>query len=555
MGVDDVGLAEFLLSSGALSRHSFDEALQAYNGEGSFGTTLVARGYITDDDFRRAVAGVLGLPFTALKRDDIDPTALLLIPEPIARAYTMLGFRLHDNELEVALLHPDDAQILETLELPYSVRLHITTDASIKQGLLHYQKLLKERFSKTLENSGHAVEAFLHHALLSRAHGVHVDLSTAGAIVRYRLGSALHEAMRLPSHIGQALVERLKQLAKLMPISRTLQEGRFKFEQDGERHAVHVSVLPTLQGERLVLRIMQEHEGRSGFALSSLGFRTDALEQVYSLLHERSGLVLIAGLEGGGKTTMAYTLLDQLPTHALSVATVEEKIDYMLPHVAHTLNKPQFGVGSGAALRSVLRTNPNVVLVDPIADPETAFLALQTANMGTRVIGIIQASSAIKAIEQLRTWAIQPDLLAATLRGVIGVDVVGRLCSRDREEYRLSRAESAPLEPFADFGRVLKVLKEEGTIEQDKQWKELLFPRAAPCAHCEQGYVALAGVQEVLLISQTLKDLVRRNAPLEDIEKKAKEEGMLTITEDALIKTAQGVTGIEEVFRLAGTRQ
>lgn len=555
MGVDDVGLVDFLLSSGALSRRSFDEALQVYNGKGSFGTTLVAGGYITDDDFRRAVAGVLGLPFIALKCDDIDPAALFIIPEPIARAHTMLGFRLHDNELEVALLHPDDAQILETLGLPYSVRLHITTGASIKQGLLQYQKLLKERFSKILENSGHAVEAFLHHTLLSRAYGVHIDLTTAGAIVRYRLGSALHEAMRLPSHIGHALVERLKQLAKLMPTSRTLQEGRFKFEKDGEQHAVQVSALPTFQGERLVLRIMQEHEGRSGFALSSLGLRIDVLDQVYSLLHERSGLILITGLEGSGKTTMAYTLLDQLPTHALSVATVEEKIEYMLPHVAHTLNKLQFGVGSGAALRSVLRTNPSVVLIDPIADPETAFLAVQAANMGIRVLGIIQVSSAIKAIEQFRTWGIQPDSLAATLKGIIGVDVVGRLCSRDREEYRLSRAESAPLEPFADFGRVLKVLKEEGTIEQDKQWKELLFPRAVSCTHCEQGYVALAGVQEVLSITQTLKDLVRRNASLEDIEQKAREEGVLTITEDALIKAAQGITGIEEVFRLAETRQ
>jgi len=554
MQVDEVGLADFLLSSGAISRRSLDEALREYDGGRELGSALVAHGYITDDDLRRAIAGMRGLPFVTLRREDIDPAALLIIPEPIARMHNLLGYKITGDKLEVALLNPEDVQALHSLNLTHPPLLRVTTEHTIKHGLLYYQKLLKEQFSRVLESSGHAVEAFLHHALLSNAHGVHIDLTTTGAIVRYRLGSALHEAMRLPAHIGSALGERLKQLAKLMPTSQTLQEGRFKFEKDGERYAVHVYALPTIDGERLVLRIAQEHEGHSGFALPSLGLHGEALERVHKFINERAGLLLVAGLEGGGKTTALYTLLDQLPHHALSVATVEKKIEHRVPHVAQTQIKPQLGLGGAAALRAVLRTNPDVVLVDSLTDAEMAALALQAANMGVLVIAGIEAPSAIGAIDKLRAWGAQAPLLASTLRGVIGVDIAGRLCPHDREDYRLSRAESAPLEPLADFGRVLTSLKEEGVIEQDRQWKELLFPRATACAECQGGYIGIVGVQEVLPISQTVKDLILQGAPIQDIEVAARREGMITLIEEGLVKAAQGITSIEEVFRLAGDR-
>jgi type IV pilus assembly protein PilB len=554
MQVDEVGLADFLLSSGALSRRSLDEALREHDGTEPLGHTLVSHGYITDDDLRRAYAGVLGLPFITLAREDIDPAALIAIPEPLARAHNLLGFRRTNEGLDVALLTPEDARALDVLEFEHPVRLHVTTEHSIKHGLLYYQKLLKERFSKLVEQSGHAVEAFLHHALLSQVHGVHIDLSTAGAVVRYRIGAKLHEAMRLPAHVGQALSERLKQLAKLMPTSRSLQEGRFKFEKDGERHVVHLSALPTVQGERLVLRLLREHEGVSGFALPSLGLHGEALEHVHGLLHEREGLILLAGLEGSGKTTAAYTLLDQLPHHTRSVATVEKKIEHHVPHIAQTQIKPQLGLGGAAALRAVLRTNPDIVLVDSLIDEEMALLAARAANMGTLVVAGIEVSSAGAAIEQMRAWGVGPQVFAATLKGAIGVDIVGRLCPHDREDYRLSRAESAPLEPFADFGRTLSSLREEGIVEENTLWKELLFPRATACAECNQGYIGITGVQEVLVVSQTVRDLIQKEAPIGTIVETARGEGMQTLVEEGLFKAAQGITSIEEVFRLAAER-
>ncbi len=551
MHVEEGQLRDFLLSMGALSRRSLEEALRAKEEGEALAQALVVRGYISDDDLRRALAHLTGTPFIVLTRDLIDPAAMMVIPEPVARAHNVVGFRFLNDALEVAMLDLDALRELDTLGLPYKLAPRITTQTSVKHGLLFYQKLLKEKFSRLLETSGHAVEALIHHALLSRAHGIHIDISMAQTLVRYRIGSALHEAMQLPTHIGAAMVERLKSLAKLLPFSSTLQEGRFKFEKDGDYHTVHVAALPTVGGERLTLRLMRENSGQHGFALSSLGLHGESLERIHKLLCEKSGIILVAAPQGGGKTTTLYTLLDQYAHRDLAVATIEEKIEHHFPHVAQTQVSPEMGLSYSAGLRAALRQDPDVVMVGELKDLDTSTLAAIAASRGVLVLAGIEAPSAVQAIEKLRAWGVPALTLGATLKGVIGTAVVGRLCAHEREEYRLARAEGAPLEPYANFGRVLGVLKEEGIVESNKQWKELLFSRATTCQHCTSGYTGLVGLQEVLPITATIKELLLSGASPEDIERQAREEGMLTIVEDGLFKAAQGITGIEELFRLA----
>lgn len=559
MRVEDRELGDFLLASGRLSRCGLEETLREHEDE-PLGPALVARGHIADEELRRAYAHVAGLPFVVLAREIIEPEALFYIPEPLARAHNLLAFRVAEGMLDVAVIDPESAGALRHLSLP-PVKLHVTSEAGMKHGLLYYQKLLKERFSKMVAQSGHAVEAFLHHALLSHAHGVHIDLSTAGAIVRYRVGEVLHEAMRLPEVLGRALVEKLKELAGLALSSHAHQEGRFKFEHGPEagrgvyeRHAVALSVSPTVSGERLVLRIARESEGASGFSLASLGFHGVALERAHGLLMPRAGLILIAGMRGSGKSSCAYTLLDHLPLHALAVATVEKRVERSIAHVAHTLVRPSLGIDAAAALRGVLRTSPDVVLIDSVEGAGTALLAAQAANRGVFIIACTEAPSASEAVAQFLRAGVEGRLLASVLRGVVGVSLTRKLCPREREAYRLSRVESAPLEPYADFGRVLAALKEDGFAEDAAQWKELLFPRAVPCAACEEGYVGTLGIQEVLVMNRTIQRLIETRASAAEIEREARAEGMLTLLEDALYKAAAGHTSIEEVFRLAGER-
>jgi type II secretory ATPase GspE/PulE/Tfp pilus assembly ATPase PilB-like protein len=300
-----------------------------------------------------------------------------------------------------------------------------------------------------------------------------------------------------------------------------------------------------------------EHAPRQGFALESLGLHGNALDGVHTMLHSRSGLVVVAGLAGAGKTTTLYTLLDALGRSDAVVATVEEDMQYTLPHVIQTVVRPELGLTSAAALRAVLKQDPDIVMVGDLRDSDAALVAAQAAARGVLVLAGVEAPSAAGAIERLRTWGVSPLTLAATLQGVIAVEVVQRVCGKGAEEYHLARADSAPLEQAsggragADLGRVLAALKEESVVGKDVAWKELMFKRATQCEACLDGYQGKIGLQEVLLATAPIKELLRTEASAEDIDKEARGEGMLTIIEDGLFKAAQGVTTVEEVLRVA----
>jgi type IV pilus assembly protein PilB len=549
MQIDEGQLGVFLVDSGLLTRSQFEDARRAAGGSPLY-SFLSQRNLIPEDELRRAAAHASGTSFVVLTRDDISPLAVVLIPEPVARLHNMIAYKLEDGALEVALLDLDDLEHLKPLDLGLKIRPRLTSRSSIKQGLIYYQKILKEKFGAMLSSGTQVVDALIHHALFSRASGVHIDLSTTSTLVRYRIGQSLREAFELPDHIGRSLAERLKALAKLLPTSSTVQEGRFKFEKNGERHTVHISALPTSQGERVMLKLARESSGMSGFALDSLGLHGENLERAHKLLACPSGLILVASPAGGGKTTTLYTLIDQLNHGGAAISTIEEGIGFHFPHVAQTKVRPEVGVTVLAGLRALLKQDPDIAAVDQVRDADTAALAASAANRGALVIAAIEASSAGEAIERMLKLGVSPRLLASTLKGVIATQVVKRICSHERDEYRLARAEGAPLEPFANFGRVLAALKEEGIVEDATQWKELLFARAVPCSKCQNGYAGVSGLQEALLTSSIIKEMIGEGASGGALEAQAHEEGMPTLVEDGLFKAAAGITSIEEVFRV-----
>src|SRR3989338_9967841 len=329
MHVEEQMLGDFLVDRGLLSRRSIDDALKRAGGAPLY-EALQGFGLVDEDELRRAAAHAMGVLFVEFAHHEIEQDALFLIPEPLARAHNILGLRVSELGLEVALLNLTDLEVLEPLRLRHRILPRLTSHRSLTRGLLHYQKLLKEKFAAILGRGGDTVEALLPHALLSRAHGVHIDLKTTGALVRYRIGHSLEDAMELPAHIGQALADKLKLLAKLLPASperqrgepasperqrgepasperqrgepalRAMQDGRFKFEVKGgpstelgagERHAVHVFAGPRADGlhdgkagERITLRLARESQGYGGFTQESLGLHGRALADLYTAL-------------------------------------------------------------------------------------------------------------------------------------------------------------------------------------------------------------------------------------------------------------------------------
>jgi type IV pilus assembly protein PilB len=546
MQIDEGLLGDFLIDSGLMTRSQLYAARQA---GGPLYETLARQSIVPEDELRRAAAHAAGVQFVVLAREDISPTAILHIPEPLCREHNVLAYRLDNGVLEIAMLDLDDLAPVSALNLPFKLRPRLTSRASIKTGLLHYQKILKEKFSGLFTQGAHVVDALIHHALLSSAHGIHVDVGTT-SLVRYRIGRFLREAFELPQTAGVELSSRLKVLAKLLPTSSTLQEGRFKFESEGQKHTVHVSAQPTAKGERLTLRLAREHNGQHGFSLTSLGLHGASLERAHALLNERAGIVVVAGPQRGGKTTTLYTLLDQLPHRELSIASVEDTIEHHFSYIAQTKTRPEVGLSTAPVLRAVLKQDPDVVMVGNLSDQDTLSLAISAANRGILVFLGVEADSAGDAIAKLLSFNTSRSQLASALQGVIAVSTVKKICSEESDDYRLSRAEGAPLEAYADFGRVLANLKAESIVEENTQWKELLFARAAPCSKCEGGYKGLVGLQEVLLVTPDIQDLIRKGAKAEEIQQTAHEGSMDTLVEDGLFKAAQGITSIEEVFRL-----
>lgn len=512
MRSDDQLFGQFLVDAGLLTRSQWSDLRHS---EAPLSKTLVDLGVMSEDEVRRAQSHALGVPFATPAHYDIAIDTLVLIPEPISRSRGMVAFSQDHDSVFVALLSLDDLEALRALEVDGAfggrrVVPHLTTRETIKNALIKYQKHLKEKFGELLSDGRHVAHALLSHALYSKAGGAHVDIGTHGALVRYQIGHALEEAMRLPVQVADALAREIKILARLLPVARP-QEGKFKLEKDGEVVHVHVSTVPTVGGERMHVRLARAKHGQVGHTLEALGLHGENLAALRAALARRRGVLAVLGAPGSGVSTFLYTLIDLLQHPGVSIATVEERVAYRLPHVAQT----EVGaVSMATALRATLRQHPDVVMLDVIRDQETASLAKAAAARGIFVIAAIEDEGLI-----------EPDTL-------VRVALARRLATNQFAHTKpLSRHESETLERVADFPRVYEALKQAHILDAGMAWKDVGFAHPTPTTEHQDGYAGFVGLQEVI-------------APGYET---------LNIVEDALFKAAQGQTSVEEALRLVNS--
>ena len=473
----------------------------------------LGRETLSDDERRHALAHSLGVPFVQLGRDDISVEALAVIPEPLSREHNVVAFALDgDAGLEVALLDLAQLEHLEFLRPRYKVLPRLTSRESLTRALIRYQQHLRDLYGKKLEDAAapNLLDTLLRHALHSRATDLHLQSDTDGLLVRYRINGSLKNAMTLPQAAGANVIAKLRTLAGV-PTGTMPREGRLRVDLgNGEDLSLLVSSVPTVAGEKLVVRIARERA--RGFTLESLGLHGEALERVHHTLLKRRGLVAVAGAPGAGKATTLYTLLDLLNTPELSIATVEAEVKHVLPRVAQTEVGGE--MSAAAALRALLRQDPDVVMINTAIDREVAQLAVAAAKRGVFVlVGTEDA-------------ALLPD---ADL--IIKVATVRKLGDKQiPERHKLTRAQGEELEASANFAAVLAALKEEGKIKKDTPWKDIQFVKPVKSSDQPDGFKGLLGVQEV-----------------------STKEGAvgLNLIEDGVFKAAQGLTSIEEVLKLA----
>ncbi len=579
MRIQDAQLKRFIVDSGLVTQKDLDAAIEkAKKDETSLSTALVNQGSISEDDLRRVESYVLGIPFIALQDRKIDFEVLSLIPEPVARNHNIVAYHKTDAALEVAMLDTADLPAIDFIKKSVGLKIlpRLTDTESMKSALRQYQKTLKDEFGdiimketaalKVIQEAGEEaseedlkkmaedlpvvriVDTLLRHAIIQNASDIHIEPMEEEVLVRYRIDGILRDAMTLPKRAAPTIVARIKVLSSLkLDEKRVPQDGRFKMEMEGQKVSFRVSVLPVYFGEKIVMRLLRE--GRSGYTLEGLGFHGETLERIHRATKQTTGMILVTGPTGSGKTTTLYTALDILNTPEVNISTIEDPIEYQMARVNQTQVKPQVGYTFANGLRALMRQDPDVIMVGEIRDSETVSLAINAALTGHLVLATVHTNSAAATVARMVDMGAEPFLLVSTIRVAIGQRLVRKLCP-DSEKYFLSAEEKTELERHVDFERVIHTLKEEKVVEGNAKWNTIPFYRPKQSSECEDGYKGRVGIHEVFVMSPTIKDMVMKNATADELEAQAKQEGMLTMIEDGIFKAAQKLTSIEEVLRV-----
>lgn len=580
MRIQDEQLKRFILDAGLIKKADIDAALKVAKDERrTLAEALIAQGHMTEDDMRRVESYVLGVPFVSLKNLKIDFEVLTLIPEPVARTHNIIAFKKSDKQLEVAMLDTADLPAIDFVKKKVGLKIlpRLTDTESMRSALRQYQKTLKDEFGEIImkdasalkviaEESGEEmsekdlkkmaedlpvvriVDTLLRHAIIQGASDIHIEPMEEEVVVRYRIDGILNDAMKLPKHAAGTLVARLKVLSNLkLDQKRLPQDGRFKMEMDGQKVAFRVSMLPVFFGEKIVMRLLRE--SRSGFSLEGIGFHGSTLERIHKATRATTGIIFVTGPTGSGKSTTLYTILDLLNSPEVNISTIEDPIEYQMPRVNQSQVKPEIGFTFAAGLRSLMRQDPDIIMVGEVRDEETASLAINAALTGHLVLATVHTNSAAGTVARLTDMGVESFLLVSTLRVAIGQRLVRKLAD-DKLPYILSKAEREELAAHVDLDSVLNTLKEEKIVKDDATWNDISFYHPKEKGETEDGYKGRLGIHEVLQMSPTIKEMVMSQKTGDEIEAQARKEGMLTMLEDGIYKAAKGLTSIEEVLRV-----
>jgi len=579
MRVETQQLKAFLLDTKLVSEDQFEKAREiAEKNKQRVDDVLVMEGLISQGELIKLEAYILGIPFVNLEQEKVDDKVLKMIPEPIARSHNIIAFRKKGNDLEVAMLDPEDLRTIEFIKKTSDLRIlpRLTTPESIKNVLRQYQKTLEAEFGEIIKKEAgiitpireeeifeekaelmkaaeelpviRIVDTLLKHAVLQKASDIHIEPMEKEVLVRYRIDGILRDAMILPRLAASGIVARIKVLSNLkLDEHRLPQDGRFKVESEDYKYSIRVSVLPVFDGEKIVMRLLSETA--KAFTLEQLGIRGQALEKIQDNLRKPVGMLLVTGPTGCGKTTTLYSMMEILNVPGVNISTIEDPVEYRMPRINQTQVNPKIGLTFASGLRSLVRQDPDVLMVGEIRDNETAGLAINAALTGHLVLSTLHTNSAAGSIPRLIDMKAEPFLIASTLNVILAQRLVRRLCE-EKEKYTLNEAEIKNLKKYCDLERVLKILKEEKLIREKENFKDIEFYRPKLSKDCPEGYKGRLGIYEVLPITETIKELIVKEANSDKIQEQAQKEGMRTMIEDGFIKAVQGVTSIEEVLRV-----
>jgi type IV pilus assembly protein PilB len=536
---------------------------------------------ISESELTKAYAKEIDVPFTEIDPKALSKELLHLIPERIARQYNAVLFGIEEDGTKLlAVADPDDVQAINFLQkqLGDNLKVSIATVNNILAALDQYRGNISSEISKVASEGDEAedladeevsaedlaedsaiaqtVNLIIEYAIKSGASDIHIEPREKHVQIRYRVDGVLREANKLPKRTQAALVSRIKILSNLkIDERRAPQDGRFKINMNGRLFAFRVSTLPTTDGEKVVMRVLDESS--EPLSLETLGFWGLALKHIQSAIIQPHGMILVTGPTGSGKSTTLHSVLHILNKPDVNISTVEDPVEYRLEGINQTQVNNKAGMTFVNGLRALLRQDPNVIMVGEIRDGETAGLGVQAALTGHLVFSTLHTNNAATCLPRLLDMGIEPFLIASVVRVVIGQRLVRRLVPEECEEYSPDDKERKEIERVFgiknadDWKRIMDLIDEaHEAFGRPKISKLSLWRPKKELAEGHTGYHGRMGIYEVLNISTDIQKMIIANSTSEQIQDQAVKEGMSTMQLDGLIKCALGMTTIEEILRV-----
>ena len=569
-------VGQILLEKGVITQEQLDEALNVQkNTTEQIGRILTDLGHVTERDVLRAHAEQLGIAFLELDKTSVDEDVAKAIPQSVVQRYNAVPIRRSGNRLTVAMSDPSNVFALDDMRLitGYEIdpilataedisALLDNTDGASEGGTEELQTALDAldgglgaalgdeldiSSAGTEEDVDRAqvmeeeapiirvVNVVIQQAIKDRASDIHVEPDRRGVRIRYRIDGVLHEVMRVPKYVHAPLVSRIKIMGDMNIAERRIpQDGRIHIRHEGNDYDLRVSSLPTVFGEKVVMRILDQSSVMIG--LNKLGMAGETQAQLESVIVQPNGMILSTGPTGSGKTTTQYSILNKINSVEKNIITIEDPVEYQLGGLNQVHVNRKAGLTFASAMRSFLRQDPDIIMVGEIRDLETAETAVQASLTGHLVLSTLHTNDAPSAVTRLMDMGVEPFLIASSIIGILAQRLARRICPNCKEPYK----------PPAE------ALHRVGFNVDDME--NVVFYRGRGCEQCRHtGYRGRSGIFEMMLVSEEVADLTVKRAPLSEIRAAALAGGMKTLKMDGFQKVLEGLTTVEEVMRVIFT--
>lgn len=580
-----------LVTEGALTKEQLDDLKKKASKDSvPLLSLLVSAGKVNDETLTKAIAQATKVPYVNLGNARIDPATLDLLPQEVAERYMAVPLGEMQNRLVVAMLDADNVQAVDFLsnKIGRPLKVYAASEAGIRQVLRQYSANISDRVVNDIGSinapaadltqegispagsSGEkniktivqdspiskALSTILEYAAKNGASDVHIEPLQDSLKIRCRIDGILREILRLPKSTEPPLVSRIKILANLkIDEHRIPQDGEFSINAANKDIDLRIAISPTVWGEQVVIRLLDK-TGTS-LKLEDMGYAGRALRTIREGIKNTSGMILTSGPTGSGKSTSLYALLQEVKSDAINIVTLEDPVEYKMPGVNQIQVNADVGLTFGAGLRSILRQDPDVVMVGEIRDKETAELAVQAALTGHLVFSTLHTNSAAGILPRLLDMGIEPFLIASTVRTVIGQRLVRRIGPK-KESYQSDKVETQAIRQALD-ALLPKKQEDMAKVAEDLGYKSL--PLAGQNAYtlvkgtdspdAPGGFKGRMGIFEVFSVTEQIQELILKHAPSSEIQKIAEQQGMVTMRQDGYLKALDGRTTITEINRVA----